>query len=296
MENLKHGSRKPNVKVKGLVNVEGMKFHNIEGGFGEGKKAMLVKEIAEIHGRELKDINRNINKNIKRFTKGIDIVDLKGTEFEVILNHHGIYSQNAINRSENIYLLSERGYSKLLKILEDDFAWEQYEKLVDGYFNMRGQALNTSELSPELQMFKQIFDSVAKQQLEAKETQRIALEANDKAEEAKEEIQGIRDIVAINSTNWRKETSTLISKIALKLGGYENINLLREESYKILEERGRTRLSVKLTNKRRRMADEGVCKSKRDKLNKLDVIGEDNRLLEIYLAVVKDMAIKYGVA
>lgn len=296
MENLKHGSRKPNVKVKGLVNVEGMKFHNIEGGFGEGKKAMLVKEIAEIHGRELKDINRNINKNIKRFTKGIDIVDLKGTEFEVILNHHGIYSQNAINRSENIYLLSERGYSKLLKILEDDFAWEQYEKLVDGYFNMRGQVLNTSELSPELQMFKQIFDTVAKQQLEAKETQRIALEANDKAEEAKEEIQGIRDIVAINSTNWRKETSTLISKIALKLGGYENINLLREESYKILEERGRTRLSVKLTNKRRRMADEGVCKSKRDKLNKLDVIGEDNRLLEIYLAVVKDMAIKYGVA
>ena len=296
MENLRHGSRKPNVKVNGLVNIEGMKFHDIEGGFGEGKKAMLVKEIAEIHGRELKDINRNINKNIKRFTKGIDIVDLKGTEFEVILNHHGIYSQNAINRSENIYLLSERGYSKLLKILEDDFAWEQYEKLVDGYFNMRGQALNTSELSPELQMFKQIFDTVAKQQLEAKETQRIALEANDKAEEAKEEIQGIRDIVAINSTNWRKETSTLISKIALKLGGYENINLLREESYKILEERGRTRLSVKLTNKRRRMADEGVCKSKRDKLNKLDVIGEDNRLLEIYLAVVKDMAIKYGVA
>ncbi len=139
------------IKVNGLVNIEGMKFHNIEGGFGQGKKAMLVKEIAEIHGRELKDINRNINKNINRFKKDIDIVDLKGTEFEVILNHHGIYNQNSINRSENIYLLSERGYAKLLKILEDDVAWEQYEKLVDGYFNMRGQALNTSKLSKELQ-------------------------------------------------------------------------------------------------------------------------------------------------
>ena len=52
MENVKHGSRKPNVKVNGLVNVEGMKFHDIEGGFGEGKKAMLVKEIANIHGKE----------------------------------------------------------------------------------------------------------------------------------------------------------------------------------------------------------------------------------------------------
>ena len=29
MENLKHGSRKPNVKVNGLVNVNGMKFHDI---------------------------------------------------------------------------------------------------------------------------------------------------------------------------------------------------------------------------------------------------------------------------
>lgn len=154
---------------------------------------------------------------------------------------------------------------------------------------MRGQTLNTSELSPELQMFKQIFDTVAKQQLENKQMK-------EEIKETKEEIQGIRDIVAINTTNWRKDTSSLISKISLKLGGYENINLLREESYRILEERGRTRLSVKLTNKRRRMAEEGVCKSKRDKLNKLDVIADDNRLVETYIAIVKEMAIKYGIS
>lgn len=132
------------IKINGLKEIEGMKFHDIEGGFGESKKAMLAKEIANIHGRDLKDINRNINKNLSRFKKDIDIVDIKGTEFEVILNHHGIYNQNSINRSENIYLLSERGYAKLLKILEDDVAWEQYEKLVDGYFNMRGQAKELS--------------------------------------------------------------------------------------------------------------------------------------------------------
>ena len=209
------------------------------------------------------------------------------------------YKVEGNNKNYKEYLLTRDGFSLLVMGFTGSKALQWKLKYIEAFNKMeqelKGQALNTSELSPELQMFKQIFDSVAKQQLEAKETKRIALEANDKAEEAKEEIQGIRDVVAINSTNWRKETSTLISKIALKLGGYENINLLREESYKILEERGRTRLSVKLTNKRRRMADEGVCKSKRDKLNKLDVIGEDSRLLEIYLAVVKDMAIKYGV-
>lgn len=139
MENLKHGSRKPNVKVNGLVNVKGMKFHDIEGGFGADKKSMLVKEIANIHGRELRVINQAINMNRTRFTDGLDIVDLKGTEFAINLIDSGIYTQNSLNASSNIYLLSERGYSKLLKILEDDFAWEQYDKLVDGYFNMREQ-------------------------------------------------------------------------------------------------------------------------------------------------------------
>lgn len=124
------------LQIKGLITVEGMKFHEIEGGFGEGKKSMLVKEIARIHGRPTGKINELINKNRKRFLDGIDVIDLKG-KFDILLKDNEIYTQNALNKSTNIYLLSERGYSKLLKILDDDFAWEQYDKLVDSYFNMR---------------------------------------------------------------------------------------------------------------------------------------------------------------
>ena len=125
--------------IKGIKNIDGMKFHDVEGGFGEGKKAMLVKDIANIYGRELQHVNQNINRNRKRFKDGIDIIDLKGTEFAITLSESGIYTQNSINASSNIYLLSERGYAKLLKILEDDLAWEQYDKLVDEYFNMRAE-------------------------------------------------------------------------------------------------------------------------------------------------------------
>ena len=46
----------------------------------------------------------------------------------------------------------------------------------------------------------------------------------------------------------------------------------------------------------RRMADEGVCKSRRDKLTKVDVIADDAKLIEIYIAVVKEMCVKYGIA
>ena len=125
------------LSIGNLITIGDMKFHDIEGGFGKGKRAMLVKEIAEIHGKEIKYINKQINANRKHFTDGKDILDLAGTEFAVHLMNSGIYTQNAINASTNIYVLSERGYSKLLKIMDDDLAWEKYDQLVDGYFQMR---------------------------------------------------------------------------------------------------------------------------------------------------------------
>lgn len=125
------------LKVLGKEKVGSFEFTGIEGGFGEDKKAMLVKDIAAIHGKEVKYVNKLINQNLKRFKEGIDIIDLlSDSNFEVLLMNLG-FSQNAINRSNNIYLLSERGYAKLLKILEDDKAWEIYDELVDNYFNMR---------------------------------------------------------------------------------------------------------------------------------------------------------------
>ena len=124
------------LKILGQEKVGNFEFTGIEGGFGEGKKSMLVKDIAEIHKRSSKVINQAINMNIKRFRAGVDILDLKASNFEVNLIELG-FTQNAINRSNNIYLLSERGYSKLLKILEDDTAWEIYDQLVDNYFAMR---------------------------------------------------------------------------------------------------------------------------------------------------------------
>lgn len=138
-----------NLVIKGIQNIEGMKFHDIEGGFGEGKKAMLVKEIANIHGRELRLINEAINNNRKRFVDKVDIIDLKRTEFAIDLVDSEIYTRNSINASKNIYLLSERGYAKLLKVLEDDVAWEQYDKLVDGYFQMREERKSKSIITME---------------------------------------------------------------------------------------------------------------------------------------------------
>lgn len=90
---------------------------------------MLAQDVAEFHGKELKFVNRAIRMNRHNFEDEVDIVDLKENGFEVHLMHHGILSQNAVNRSSNIYLLSQRGYFKLIKISNDDLSWEIYRRL-----------------------------------------------------------------------------------------------------------------------------------------------------------------------
>ncbi|HDR4446645.1 ORF6N domain-containing protein [Bacillus cereus] len=268
------------LQIIGKQTVAGYEFTGIEGGFGNDKKAMLVKEVAEIHGQPLKEINRRINTNRNRFKNGVDIIDLlSGSEplRELAILNGWIGS----NRTQNVYLLSERGYAKLLKILEDDTAWELYDKLVDGYFNMRKQQIDTTQLSPELQMFQTLFTTLATQELNQRKLE--------------QKVDNISEIVALNSTDWRKDTTSILNKIARKQGGFEMYRKIRNESYEILEQRASAKLSIRVNNKKKSMALEGISKSKIDKVSNLDIIGEEKRLLEIYLAVVKEMAIRYQV-
>ncbi|ENZ5663127.1 antA/AntB antirepressor family protein [Enterococcus hirae] len=143
------------------------------------------------------------------------------------------------------------------------------------------QLLDTSKLSPELQMFQGIFNAVAKQELE---TKRLATQ-----------MENITEIVALNTTDWRRECRKLVNKMSETQGGYGAYQEIQTAIYEEVDRRAGSSLKTRLTNLRNRMAGEGVSKSKRDKTNKLDVIESDKRLKEIYLSVVKDFAIKYGV-
>lgn len=153
---------------------------------------------------------------------------------------------------------------------------------------LKDVAIEAKLLSPELQMFQSLFNAVAKNELDTKRS----LEQSQKALDA---VDGIKEIVSISSVNWRKDTTGIINKIALKLGGYENIKAIREESYKALEQRIGVQLSIRVTNIKKNLALNGVCKSKIDKVNQLDAIDKDKKLIEGYVAIVKEMAIKYGI-
>lgn len=146
----------------------------------------------------------------------------------------------------------------------------------------KAASLATQELSPQLQVMINL-EIEQKRQAE-------------KIEHVEERIESIREVVAIDTTSWRDDTGRILRKIGMECGDGKSYQDVRAESYQLLEKRMGVNVKQRLTNKRRRMADEGVCKSKRDKLNYLDVIADDKKLIEGYTAIVKELAIKYGVA
>lgn len=149
-------------------------------------------------------------------------------------------------------------------------------------------AINRSQLSPQMQMFYAIADGQAKMELEQK---RQAEQLN----HVERRVESIREVVALDTTSWRDDTGNILRKISMELGGGQAYSQVRAESYELLSKRMGVNLKQRLTNKRRRMADEGICKSARDKLSYVDIIAEDKKLIEGYTAIVKEMAIRYGV-
>lgn len=135
------------IDVKGTQEFMGKEIPVVEGGFGEGKRCLTDKTIAEIHGMQPKNVRARITDNLKRFKEDVDYIDLKvayDTSNNLELLQSLGYSKMQISKAEHIYLLSERGYAKLIKIMDTDLAWDIHDKLIDEYFAMR-KVINSDE-------------------------------------------------------------------------------------------------------------------------------------------------------
>lgn len=242
-----------------------------------GQRVVTLKEVDAVHQRPEGTARKRFNDNREHF--------IEGTDFFTITQPSEIrtlgFERPQGGLPEKVTLITESGYLMLVKSFTDDLAWEVQRKLVNTYFRAKSMQSDMNALSPQLQL-------LISMELKQKEHDRQLAAVNQR-------VDGIREIVALSPASWREECRRLLAKVAQTRGGggaYQEVNA---EVFNLVNERGGVSLETRLTNKRRRMADEGQCKSKRDKLSKVDVIADDKKLVEIYIAVVKEMAVKYGV-
>ncbi|WP_338659718.1 phage antirepressor KilAC domain-containing protein [Paraclostridium sordellii] len=219
---------KRDLQVIGTTEINGLgEIPNVLGGFGEGKKSLTDRTVSEIHNVEVREIRQLIKNNISRFKESIDYIDLKQiNQNDVFFNLD--FTKAQVGNSKNIYLLSERGYAKLIKIMDSDIAWDIHDKLIDEYFAMR-EVINSDEnLKKELayKLMTGGIDSIeAHKQLVALETRPLI----EKIEKDKDKVEFAETVQRSNDTVDFNLFSKILSNEGIKIGRNKLFELLRNE-------------------------------------------------------------------
>ena len=220
------------LKINGIKEILGHEIKIIEGGFGSGQKVLFDIQIAEIHGIKNFHVRESINKLINkgRFKEKIDFIDLKEGIDQIdtsILKE--IYSKQQLLQAKNIFVLSERGYTKLIKSMDDDTSWDVMEEIVDNYFTMR-QVLNSIEQEKKELVYKiykggeeAVIASERLRKIEVDEaTKPLQIEIEDKNIQLQKtkEWYSIKRVAQIVNASW-KDFNWRLLKLESKVQRYE---------------------------------------------------------------------------
>ncbi len=243
-----------------------------------GQQVIDSREVAEMVGKRHCDLMRNI-REYSDMLKNSGERNFASSDFFIKSTY-----LSEQNKELPCYLLTKKGCDMVANKMTGEKGVLFTAAYVTAFERMREhiQQTNLSGLSPQLQL---LISMEMEQKRQAE--QLTAME---------EKVNGIRELVAINPNGWREDCRKWIVRIAHALGGLDYIKTVNAEVYSVVDARAGASLSKRLTNKRRRMAEQGECKSKRDKVTKVDVIAEDKKLIEIYIKVVRELAVQYGVA
>lgn len=181
-------------------------------------------EVAEMVGKNHKEVLRDIRK----------IIEQSGQRKVALTYFQEDSYEDVQGKSQPMYRVTKKG----CEVFGNRMAGAKGTQFTFGYverFNQMEQHIkqqpDISNLSPELQMFNQMFQAVANQE------QKL-LKVNDK-------VDNISEIVALNTANWRNETGNFIRKIALKQGGGVAFKEINQQIYAEVERRGGFKFNIR---------------------------------------------------
>jgi len=261
----------------------------------EGLRVLLTSQLAEAYETTTDTITKNFNRNKERYQEGKHFFVLEGETKHEFLNHLEI--QDGLNLGQfvpglknaaKLYLWTEKGALLHAKSLNTDKAWEVYDHLAETYFRAKQVAADLSQLSPQLQILIGL-------EMEQKR-QAAALQAvEQKLQTADQKMNNIRDVILLDSRNWRENCDELLKRIA-KIRGVPS-QVVRQECFDLIDRRGGVSLFTRLMHERERIEIRSrLHNTPLFHITEVDIIAKDKKLIAIYLAIVKEMAVKYGAA
>lgn len=248
-----------------------------------GQRVITTAQLADIYETDVDNVKKNFQRNGDKFTEGEHFYLLTGEELRTFKNM--VTDCPLVGKNANqLYLWTRRGASRHCKMLGTDKAWEQFDVLEENYYNPKAQ-LDMSKLSPDLQMFQKLFNSVAEQQLEQKRQA-------EKVNQIEQTVSNMKDIFTKPIGDWKSEINGRIREISVKSGiGYQT---LYGQLYGELETTAHCSLNMLQRNKINKMKKAGNNETAiKNGTTKIQIIYEKPQLKAIFEGIVKNYAMRY---
>ncbi|WP_195972701.1 Rha family transcriptional regulator [Clostridium thermobutyricum] len=264
----------------------------------EGKEIVVTdsREVAKLLGKEHKGLLREIEGSKTNGTVGI-IPTLESANF-ALSDYYLLssYSDPQTGRKYKCYLIIKMG-CELLGNKQQGEKGILFSATYVKAFNDMQEKLKSGQANFETTEDMLIY------QLQEQKKMKEKLQAQDtKIDETKKELNRMKDIMIsdISKDSWRKETNKILFKTACNMA-YLDGELDREDylsdlhklSWELLNKRAKCNLNTRLKHMKERMLANGATKTQINKLTFLDVIGQDIKLINAYITIVKEISIKH---
>lgn len=237
-------------------------------------------------------------KNYSRWCKS-NIID---NEFAIENEDYEVFFTNDENPlggrpTQDFKLISK--FARKLSMTQKNYKGEQAREYFTTLEDKAKQiAINRQQLSPQLQMVGQMFEAMARQELEQKRL-------SEEIEQVKQTQTAIVDTFqkANDTEDFQKWANNRLAQIAESpkfdkgYGRSKNYSLARTESYERLKQKRNCRLDDRVQKAIGRALEErpDIKKSELQKINKIYVIANDKDLRPAYELVIKEMMMYYCV-
>lgn len=234
-------------------------------------------------------------KNYSRWYKN-NITENEFAEEKVDYEVFVIKEENPIGgRPTQDFKLTAKFAKKLSMTAKNEKGEQAREYFIRVEDKLKEVAINRMQLSPELQMFMQMGEAMARQEIEQKrQAEKLSiLEENQKVI--------TQTFVKESAQNFKVWVNHCLSAIAESdnfqyIGNrQERHRAVRAESYKRLNDKKPCRLDQRVETEKGRAAIAGASQARVSAINKLTIIESDKALKPIYETVIREMMIAYCV-
>ena len=248
-----------------------------------GIYVLTTQQISEAYGTDTKVITNNFSRNKDRYVEGKHYICLTGDDLR---DYRAKHQNEVLPNANKLYLWTQKGTFLHAKSLNTDTAWEVYDRLVDNYFDRKDTSMiDTSKLSPELQLFNQMFTTIAQQELEQKRQA-------EQLERVEKTVTNMKEIFTTPIGDWKSDINAKVREISIKSGiEYQE---LYTRMYGELENTAHCSLKRLRENKKNRMEKAGNTKTAiKEGTTSIAVIFDKPQLKAIFEGIVKKYAMSY---